>query len=160
MIIPQGAGDPLERVHFFQPGQDGWSAGTKPSLPHDECENECEKQFVYVFVPRQCDEELLKDRGRVLLKLKSEAQSLRLKLLKCISCEDHKDARDFSRLEDQLCITDQSCDDDADVVSLSTEPESQESQEENTNSDGKSGDNGQGDNGHRDICGAWKDHST
>ena len=126
MIIPQGAGDPLERVHFFQPGQDGWSAGTKPSLPHDECENECEKQFVYVFVPRQCDEELLKDRGRVLLKLKSEAQSLRLKLLKCISCEDHKDARDFSRLEDQLCITDQSCDDDADVVSLSTEPESQE----------------------------------
>jgi len=126
VIIPQGAGDPLERVHFFQPGQDGWSAGTKPSLPHDECENECEKQFVYVFVPRQCDEELLKDRGRVLLKLKSEAQSLRLKLLKCISCEDHKDARDFSRLEDQLCITDQSCDDDADVVSLSTEPESQE----------------------------------
>ena len=149
MIIPQGAGNPLERVHFFQPGQDGWSAVTKPSLPHDECE----KQFVYVFVPKQCDDELLKDRDRVLLKLKSEAQSLRLKLLKCISCEDHQDARTVSGLEDQLCATDQSCDDDADVVSLSTEPESQESQEENNNSDGE-----QGDKGHRNICAAWKDH--
>ena len=145
MIMPQGAGDPLERVHFFQPGQDGWSAGTKPSLPHDECE----KQFVYVFVPKQCDDELLKDRDSVLLKLKAEAQSLRLKLLKCISCEDHQDSR---TPEDQSYATDQSCGDDADVVSLSTEPESQE---ENNNSDGE-----QGDKGHRDICAAWKDHST